>query len=91
MGNTLREISRQNFDNKFGNTSEWINTGSLQRIADAVEKMAQNYDELIQSRNDYKQRCEWNSATINKQEHRIRGLRGAITKMNNNKKARNKK
>ena len=83
MTDNFRNYSRQDWHNAFaGNPScEQISTGSLQRIADATEKMAQRHTELIDRANrlqrDYDRACERNA----RQERRIAALRGVITKM----------
>lgn len=58
-----------------------INIGSLQRIADAVEKMSGPYAEMLRQVESYK-RLANNAEQEN--EHllrRIRSLRGTITRM----------
>ena len=77
---TLRETSKREWT-PVDNSLEAINAGSLQRIADATEKMAQRHTELIDRANrlqrDYDRVCERNA----RQERRIAALRGVITKM----------
>lgn len=57
---SYREISKVAYapPRGAGLVREDINTGCLQRIADAVEKMAESHDKLISSRDYFKRRCE---------------------------------
>ena len=58
-----------------------LKLGCLQRIADAIELMAQNYQSLIGQRNTYE---NWYKEERNKRLHQERcnaALRGVITKM----------
>lgn len=75
-----REVSRQNWKAN-GPTVEEINAGSLQRIADAVEKMAQSYDAMRTDRDYWKDRAEWRMAEITRLERSNRSLRGVITRL----------
>ena len=62
-------------------TLEEIKVGSLQRIADAAELMAQNHAQLIRERDNYKR---WYEAALDRRhslERRVAALRGVITKM----------
>jgi hypothetical protein len=87
--NDYRELSKMDWVNKWGSTEkEDINTGSLQRAADALEKIAKAIEptlkdyEMLKAMNarleakvrslEYVKRCY---------EKRIAGLRGAITKL----------
>jgi len=69
----FREASSMDWGKEagLGCTNEEINQGALLRIADAVEKMAQRYDELIRQR-DYAQ----NEVT------RLRGIRQHLERSN---------
>jgi len=62
-------------------TKQDIDTGSLLRIADAVEKMAQNIIELEADRDRYKLWYEREKALRKKCKNCVAGLRGAITKL----------
>ncbi len=78
---TLKEESKRDHSSTIGNTFDALNCGSLQRLADASEKMAHSYSSLIEERNlferYYKEERERN--------RRLRlsnaALRGAITKL----------
>lgn len=80
---TFREASRLEWTptQSDGPVAEQISIGCLQRIADATEKMALRYTELI-DRNTRLQR-DYNrlSEKSAKQERTIAGLRGTITKL----------
>lgn len=74
-----REDSRRDWNSN--QTLPEIDSGSLQRIADACEAMAKNhidlqnkYDSMVRQR-DYKQ------TRINNLENSIRSYRGTITKL----------
>lgn len=80
---TLKELSKNNFDAGTNNSLECINTGSLQRIADATEKMASNYIALENDRNYYKRRYEEKQSECERMARRIFALKGVITKQKN--------
>lgn len=75
---TLRESSRREWA---GDTLEAINAGSLQRIADATEKMAASYDALRADRDYWKGRAGSRADEIRYLVHVIRSLRGVITRL----------
>jgi len=76
---TMRERSKQEWT---GNPNrDDINAGSLQRIADATEKMAQRYDDLLSSREYYKARCADLERRNNSLLRRLAALRGVITRL----------
>lgn len=75
----MREQSRENWSSH--STIEEINAGSLQRIADATEKMAQNYTKL---ENDYKFMREDRDryrARLESELKRTAAYRGIINRM----------
>lgn len=74
-----REASRQNWS-ATGQIQE-INSGSLQRIADATEKMAASYDYLREDRDRYKRRYQEETLRREKRDRQVAALRGAITRM----------
>ena len=59
---------------------EQINCGSLQRIADATEKMAASYDAMRNDRDYWKGRAEREQASRSRADHSNRSLRGVITR-----------
>lgn len=60
---------------------EHVNAGSLQRIADACEKMAASYDNMRTDRDYYKGWLESEKRTSEKLRRRVAALQGAITKL----------
>lgn len=78
---TFREASKQNWNSS--NSTEHINTGSLQRIADATEIMAQNFIQLQNDRDMYKRWWKEQQEQSAKLSRRIAALQGVITKMKN--------
>jgi hypothetical protein len=80
MNPYCREISKREWIiNSAQPTHQEIQTGAVQRIADAVEKMAGSYASLISDRNYYKDMYE----AEQKESRRLRAsrnsLRGALT------------
>jgi hypothetical protein len=78
MGKNCRELSKENWEGQGNN--EDINLGSFQRIADATEAMAKNYNELIKQRDDLKADYKRHLQRIIEQESSIYHLRGWITR-----------
>ena len=79
---TYREASKQNWypgDGVF--PTEKINSGSLQRIADACELMAKNHKQLIEERDMYERSFQRRKAYAESLERTIRSLKGVITKL----------
>lgn len=60
---------------------EQIQLGAVLRIADAVEKMAQNYDTLLTDRDWYKRRYQEQSEVISRLQRSQAGLRGYIKRL----------
>lgn len=75
----MRDASKQHFESS--NSAVDINLGCAQRIADALEKMASSYDKLRESRDWYKAHYEEGGRMLARSEHRIRALKGVITRM----------
>jgi ribosomal protein S17E len=75
----MREDSKKEWSS--GATTEHLRTGCLQRIADAVEKVAANYQRLIDDRDQYKRWYEQERASSKRLANRVAGLRGAITRL----------
>jgi len=82
---TMRDASRKEFTTN--DTLEAINAGSLQRIADATEKMAGSWTALVADRDRYKRWYQESNVKISHLENRVRALRGAVTKAKNRRKA----
>jgi hypothetical protein len=77
----LNEASRKAYDTHGERpTFEEIQTGALQRIADATELMARSYITLIKSRDNYKQMYENSCTREAGLRRRITALRGVITR-----------
>lgn len=79
----FRELSKQNFISD--NSTEHLNAGSLQRIADATELMVKNYLQLQKDAELYKR--WYNEAQADKQRlyKSISALKGVITKLKKSK------
>jgi len=80
----LREHSKQNWRSQ--GCLEQINAGSLQRIADAAELIADNYQRLLDDVKRYKEYHHGNLNRINNLNHRIAGFKAVITRLKNGKK-----
>jgi len=76
---TMKDVSRQEWNGE--RTKEDINAGSLQRIADATEKMAQSYVALIEERERYKRWYENQRDLVQIERRSNSALRGVITKL----------
>ncbi len=76
---TMREESRKEFTGD--NTFEGIQAGSLQRIADAVEKMVGDWDRLQRRAKWAEEALERANVRADHAEHQARALRGVITKL----------
>lgn len=75
----LRADSRKNYT---GNgTTDHLNAGSLQRIADATERIAANYSEILEARDKFKRWYEEERDRRRKIERSNAALRGAITRL----------
>lgn len=74
----MREASKQNWTSN--DHVEHINAGSLQRIADAVEKMASRHIETLYDLEYFKRHYEERGKTIATLENRIRALKGWVTR-----------
>lgn len=82
----MRDESRQNITGNW--TTHSIATGSLQRIADATEKMAAGFDAVLKERDYWKREAETYQAMYREQRDRskrlertILGLRGQIGRL----------
>jgi len=74
----FKELSK-NYNYKGEGTLENINTGTLQRIADATEKMASNYTFLQNERDKYERWFKGERAENARLYRRIAALQGVIT------------
>lgn len=79
-----RQASRDEWHSTEGSiTSERINVGSLQRIADAVEKMSGSYNNLIEERDRYKRWYEEERTRSKKLRNQLAGTQGHVTRLRN--------
>lgn len=83
----LREVSKLQLSvNKSDNfTYEEINTGSMLRIADAVETVSRRYSDLLSEVEQQKRTTEYYRQRLQKMERRVNALRGVITRMKRRK------
>lgn len=78
---TTRDTSRVNHTTPVPNNIETINCGSLQRIADATERMAGNYTALQNELDRYKAYYRELSERLARRDKTISNLKGQITKL----------
>ena len=80
--NNLRELSKRGFvqNNEIPSLDE-IDSGSLQRIADATEAMALNYQVLIGERDRFERWWLKEQCRADRLERSNAGLRGHITRL----------
>ena len=78
---TQRELSKLNFEANASCTNhQEINSGSLQRIADACELMAKSHGQLISERDRYESWYKTKRAELEGLRRVNAALRGVITK-----------
>jgi len=87
MSNTYKDQSRINWEPQGGREAslEELKIGAIQRIADATELMAKNYQQLIDERDRYKGYYERAREQRDKAYRRISALQGVITRMKRRK------
>jgi len=78
---SLKEESKCNYQAAEKPSLEQLQVGCLQRIADATEKMAVNYDRMQQQLDSYKRICVERAERIEALSKSNAALRGAITKL----------
>jgi len=83
---SYREASRIDWKSEQYNCYDQIKLACLLRIANATEKMAENYIHLISNRDLYKKWFEEEKKGKNHLYNVINGLRGTITKLKRGKK-----
>lgn len=83
MTDTFRRESRREYVNKQNEdaTLEQINTGSLQRIADAAESMAKGYAALERRAIEAERGREYWRSEAEALKYKLRAARGVITKL----------
>ncbi len=82
MSETLRDISKMTWI-ACDKTLASINTGSLQRIADATELMARRHTELIRERDNYERYYREAQQRNQQLERCLAAAKGQITKLRN--------
>ena len=84
---TFQEESRERYGRNFcgdksqNASTDEIKVGVLLRIAEAVEKMAVDHDNLVRQRDNYKRWWEEEKDHRKNLEHHACGLRGVITRI----------
>lgn len=73
--------SKKNWYTTCDISTEELQLGAIMRIADATEKIAQNYSSLIEERDRYKRWYNEGSEERRRLERRISSLKGVITKI----------
>jgi len=63
-----------------GATHQDLNLGCLQRIADATESMAANYNRMRDDRDTWERIARERNSRINRYEYQVRALKGVITR-----------
>jgi hypothetical protein len=76
---TIKEASQKTWTSN--DSTEHINAGSLQRIADAVEAMATDHVQLLRNVDFYKRGYEERGAEVLRLHHAIAGHKAAYTKL----------
>lgn len=78
-----RTGSRTNWGTTSGEplTIEQINIGCMLRIADATEKMAVNYQRLIDERNQYENWWKQARDRENRLQKQLSAMKGVVTKL----------
>ena len=85
MGEDTREISKARWNASDPKSFDAINSGSLQRIADAVELMAKNHAHLIADRDRFERNWNCEKDRHAAAERRIIALRGVVTRLKGKK------
>jgi hypothetical protein len=84
MSNNFRAESRKEW-NRPGigvqPSTEDLNLGCLQRIADATELMAKRYDELINAKRRAEENAEYYEGLYRRADRRVSAAKGQITKL----------
>lgn len=78
---SYKDESKENYGSDadiFNN--EQLQTGALLRIADAAEKMAENYDRLLRDVKYWKERCERSDAARETLRRRVNAYKGILRK-----------
>ena len=83
MAKSFIELSKTDWIPTHGNnpTLDEVNTGCMQRIALATEKMAGNYTQLQNDTDYYKEIYKERGVTIERLYRQISNMKGQITKL----------
>ncbi len=76
---TFKDSSRAAWNST--NTVDHINAGSLQRIADATEKIAENYDALVRAKKSAEESRDYHQKCAARLRNQVAGLRGYINRL----------
>lgn len=82
MSETLRDLSKKTWFPS-DNTLASINAGSMQRIADATEKMAQRHTDLMRDRDWYERAFKEAARDREALKRQLSAAKGQITKLRN--------
>ena len=78
---SLRDASRTDWVNEYYAKNENIQLGAILRIADASEKMAQNYTQLINRNEWLKGHCQRLDEQLEAMTRQRTALRGTVTRL----------
>ena len=79
---SFRKVSKLDFlTNPESTNTEEVQTGSFQRIADALEKIAESYPQLIKDREFYREQHRISQNEISTFRRQVISLKGVITKL----------
>lgn len=80
MSEFIRNLSRQNWTTE-STSFEAINCGSMLRIADAMEKMAQRHTELMEQRDRYERWWKESDRMAKRLARSLSATKGQVTKL----------
>jgi len=78
---SMREESKKEYSHNIPSCIEAINTGSLQRIADATEAMAKNFIQMQKDLNYYRNRLDEKSGESDMWYRKYCAMKGVVTKL----------
>jgi hypothetical protein len=77
----LREAGKMDWTAASPPTHQDISTGAMQRIADAVERVAANYDAMVRDRDYWRERARENGAACERLRRSVRAYRGVVARL----------
>lgn len=77
----LRDLSKSQLDVTPGCSYDAVNAGSLQRIADSSERMAENYARIINDRDRFQRQYQQEQAESGRLARSNAALRGILKRM----------